>query len=112
MSWHRRPRSVRIRLTLAYVAAMLAVLAVYAGVVYVSVRGNLSQALDDKLRADFQWPKHMMTEEMVRAGNFEDVQEEGSPWLQVWTENGKLIHRFRTKVTPFSPEIISAIEAK
>ena len=27
-------------------------------------------------------------------------------------ENGKLIHRFRSKVTPFSPEIISAIEAK
>ena len=27
-------------------------------------------------------------------------------------ENGKLIHRFRTKVTPMSPEIISAIEAK
>lgn len=101
MSWHRRPRSVRIRLTLAYVAAMLAVLAVYAGVVYVSVRGNLSQALDDKLRADFQWPKHMMTEEMVRVGNFEDVQEEGSPWLQVWTENGKLIHRtYEARRTP------------
>jgi glutathione peroxidase len=27
-------------------------------------------------------------------------------------ENGKLIHRFRSKVTPFSPEIISAIEGK
>jgi len=27
-------------------------------------------------------------------------------------ENGKLIHRFRTKTTPFSPEIISAIEGK
>lgn len=27
-------------------------------------------------------------------------------------ENGKLVHRFRTKMTPFSPEIISAIEAK
>ena len=85
-----------MRLTVAYVAAMLVVLAVYAGVVYMSVRGNMSQALDDKLRADFQWPKHMMTEEMVRELlRSEDIfkedgfKEEGSPWLQVWNENGE-----------------------
>ena len=77
MSVVKRPRSVRMRLTLAYVAAMLAVLAIYAGVVYVSVQRNMSTALDDNLRADFTWPKNMMTEEMVRAANFEDVQEEG-----------------------------------
>jgi heavy metal sensor kinase len=88
-----------MRLTLAYVVAMLAVLAVYAAVVYGSVRGNMSQALDDKLRADFQWPKNMMTEEMVQQllrseTSFDEAGGEGSPWLQVWSENGqKLLGR-------------------
>ena len=100
MSLRKRPRSVRMRLTLAYVVAMLAVLAVYAAVVYVSVNGNMSTALDDNLRADFTWPKNMMTEEMVRQllrneANFEEAGGgEGSPWLQVWSENGeKLLGR-------------------
>ena len=39
----KRPRSVRMRLTFAYLAAMLAVLAAYAVVVYVSVQGSMSQ---------------------------------------------------------------------
>jgi len=90
----KRPRSVRMRLTFAYLAAMLAVLAAYAVVVYVSVQGSMSQALDDKLRADFQWPKNMMSEDMAREllrGDpdfFEKTGGEGSPWLQVWGENG------------------------
>jgi heavy metal sensor kinase len=94
MSLKKRPSSVRTRLTFAYVAAMLVVLAVYAAVVYVSVRGSMSQALDDKLRADFQWPKNMMSEEMVRgllSGDpdfFNKAGGEGSPWLQVWGNNG------------------------
>jgi hypothetical protein len=63
-------------------------------VVYVSVQGSMSQALDDKLRADFQWPKNMMSEDMAREllrGDpdfFEKTGGEGSPWLQVWGENG------------------------
>jgi heavy metal sensor kinase len=99
MSLVKRPRSVRMRLTLAYVAAMLAVLAIYAGVVYVSVQRSMSTALDDNLRADFTWPKNMMTEEMVRQllrneTNFDETGGEGSPWLQVWSENGeKLLGR-------------------
>lgn len=99
MSLRKRPRSVRVRLTLAYVGAMLGVLAVYAVVVYVSVHGSMSQALDAKLRDDFKWPNYMMTEEMVRQllqgqANFEEAGGEGSPWLQVWSENGqKLLGR-------------------
>ena len=101
----KKPRSVRTRLTLAYVVAMMVVLAVYAGVVYVSVRGSLSQALDNKLRDDFKWPKDMMSAAEVRELIQADLKarkqrlergevtlpesEEGSPWLQVWTENGE-----------------------
>jgi heavy metal sensor kinase len=97
MRWWKRPRSVRLRLTLAYVAAMLVVLAVYAGVVYISVQRSLSQDLDAKLREDFTWPKYMITEDMVRQmfqGEevFQEVDAEGSsPWLQVWSENGEKI---------------------
>ena len=40
-----QPRSVRVRLTLWYIAVMLAVLGVYAGTVYTFVRGNSSQTL-------------------------------------------------------------------
>ena len=97
MSLLKRPRSVRLRLTLAYVGAMLVVLAVYGAVVYVSVRGSMSQALDAKLRDDFRWPDSMMSEDMVRQlmrgeapfpGSGDDGSGEGSPWLQVWTDNG------------------------
>jgi heavy metal sensor kinase len=92
----RRPHSVRVRLTLAYVGAMLVVLAVYAVVVYFSVHGSMSQALDAKLRDDFKWPNYMMTEEMVRQlvrgeASFEETSGEGSPWLQVWSEDGQKI---------------------
>ena len=106
MSLRKRPRSVRVRLTLAYVVAMLAVLAVYAGVVYASVRGSLSKSLDDKLYADFKWPKDMNTpspeklrqlmheDSKDKCGNAdegkasrEEGTEEGSPWLQVWSDS-------------------------
>jgi heavy metal sensor kinase len=107
MSLLKRPRSVRARLTLAYVAAMMAVLAVYAGVVYMSVRSSVSQALDTKLHDDFSWPKEMIDREMVqqllrgewmRDGKSDndlklreevDDLSEGSPWLQVWSANGE-----------------------
>jgi heavy metal sensor kinase len=112
MSLRKRPRSVRMRLTLAYVVAMMVVLAVYAGVVYVSVGGSLSQALDGKLRDDFKWPKDMMSSEEVRAllrGDVKDKQdsgeeasEGGSPWLQVWSENGEklLKQTYEARKTP------------
>ena len=93
MSPQKRPRSIRMRLTLTYVVAMLVILAVYAGVVYISVRGSLSQTLDRQLRDDFMWPEGMMTEEklqeLLRSEN-KQIGGEGSPWLQVWwRENGQ-----------------------
>jgi heavy metal sensor kinase len=84
-----------MRLTVAYVVAMLGVLAIYSGVVYVSVDRTLSQALDKTLRDDFTWPKSMMTEQMVRQlisgeAKFEETTEsEESQWMQLWSENGE-----------------------
>ncbi len=92
MKTGRRLRSVRVRLTLAYVGALMAVIAVYGVVVYTSVRENLSQALDTKLREDFMWPDFMVSEILSLLqgeSNLDETAGEGSPWLQVWSENGE-----------------------
>ena len=106
MSSQKRPRSIRMRLTLTYVVAMLVILTVYAGVVYISVRGSLSQTLDRQLRDDFMWPEDMMTEEklqeLLRSEN-KQIGGEGSPWLQVWwSENGQehLLGTYEAKSNP------------
>src|SRR5688572_19389803 len=99
MSLLKRPRSVRARLTLAYVAAMVAVLGVYAGVVYMSVRSSMSTALDEKLRYDLSWPKDMIFKDSVRGllnGEWMNdpvrIQEStGGPWLQVWSADGETL---------------------
>ena len=54
MRWWRS-HSVRVRLTLWYVAGMIVVLGVYAVGVYTFVSRSVSEALDDRLRADFFW---------------------------------------------------------
>jgi heavy metal sensor kinase len=117
----KRLHSVRARLTLAYVGAMLVVLAVYAVVVYVSVHGSMSQALDAKLRDDFKWPNYMMTEEMVRQlmrgeASFDEAGGEASPWLQVWSENGqKLLGRTyeaRRNPIPAAIELAASADGK
>jgi heavy metal sensor kinase len=105
MSLRRRLRSVRVRLTLAYVGAMMVVVAVYGVVVYASVRRNLSQALDQRLLDDFEWPKYMVSEirSLIDGDlNLEEAAGEGSPWLQVWSENGQhlLGRSFTAKTNP------------
>ena len=104
-----RLRSVRVRLTLAYVGAMMVVIAVYGVVIYTSVRGNLSQALDTQLRLDFNWPDSMMSEkqalELLNGQSSFEEGGEGSPWLQVWSENGDhLLGRTYVARTNLIPE--------
>ena len=122
MSLRNRPRSVRTRLTLVYVVAMLVVLAVYAGVVYVSVRGSMSQALDDEIRNDFKWPNYMLNAETIRQLErgevnwetfFEKEGGEGSPWLQVWNENGTTIlgRTYEARSNPIPDSVQLAADA-
>ena len=54
MSALHRPRSVRFRLTLSYVGAMVVVLAVYATLIFYFVSHNMSQFLDNQLRERFR----------------------------------------------------------
>jgi heavy metal sensor kinase len=87
--------SVRRKLTLWYVGAMIVVLAVYAAAVYSFVSRSLSQSLDQQLRRDFQWAA--ATVYQTREGLFtwtdpqEIVAEEELPWVQVWSEQGDLL---------------------
>jgi heavy metal sensor kinase len=87
--------SVRRKLTLWYVGAMIVVLAVYAAAVYSFVSRSLSQSLDQQLRRDFQWAA--ATVYQTREGIFtwtdpqEIVAEEELPWVQVWSDQGNLL---------------------
>ena len=94
MSWWTA-HSVRRKLTLWYVAAMIVVLGVYAAAVFSFVSRSLSQSLDQQLRRDFQWAA--ATVYQTREGVFtwndpqEIVAEEELPWVQVWSAQGDLL---------------------
>ena len=87
-----RSHSVRVRLTLWYVAAMVVVLGVYAAVVFAFVSRNASEALDQRLRGDFQWAAAMVDQTPdggITWYEQEDLLlEEERPWLQVWSADG------------------------
>jgi hypothetical protein len=76
---------------------MMVVLAVYAGVVYVSVQRNLSQSLDKSLRELAAWPSYMMSEAEIQrllAGNTQapNEVEDDTLWLQLWSVEGELLY--------------------
>jgi heavy metal sensor kinase len=99
-----RSHSVRVRLTLWYVAAMTLVLAVYAGAILAYVGRSASQLLNQQLRSDFQWTT-VMVEQTAEGGitwNGEESIEE-HPWLQVWDSHGKLL--FRNDVALEQPKV-------
>ena len=88
-------RSLRVRLTVWHVAAIVVVLAVYASAVFTLVGRNGSQALDDRLRSDFRWAAEMAQQGPDgRLTWFEgDDWEEDNPWLKVSSEGGQPLYR-------------------
>src|SRR5207253_7177180 len=88
-----KPRSVRVRLTLWYVAVMLAVLGVYASAVYTFVKNNSSQLLDERLHDDFDWASDMLAQRPDGSiALYEETGEGDSPWLQVCSLAGRLLY--------------------
>jgi heavy metal sensor kinase len=90
-SWWRS-HSVRMRLTLWYVGAMIAVLAVYGVAILAFVGRSVSHALDDRLRGDLYWVA--ATIDLLPDGTLTGVQEdparlEDLPWVQVWSAGGR-----------------------
>jgi heavy metal sensor kinase len=97
------PRSLRASLTMWYVGAIVVVLTAYVLVVFGFVSRNLSNALDDRLRDDFQWALAMA--DIQPDGTLKWFDDEGSetgnsPWLTVWS-HGNVI--FRTAVAERNP---------
>ena len=88
-----RSHSVRVRLTLWYVAVMIVVLGVYAFGVYTFVSRSVSEALDQRLRADFYWAAATVDEGpdglVMPAPQVDLLLEEEAPWVQVWSDDGK-----------------------
>ncbi len=94
-SWWRS-HSVRVRLTLWYVFAMILVLGVYAAAVFAFVSEGVSETLNQRIRGDFQWAAAMVDQTPEgRITWFDDdpsVDQE-RPWLQVWSPTGELLFR-------------------
>ena len=87
------PKSVRVRLTLWHIAVMLAVLGVYAAAVYAFVRNNSSHLLDERLHDDFDWASDMLAQRPDGTiAPYDETGEGDSPWLQVWSLEGRLLY--------------------
>ena len=92
------PRSLRVRLTVSHVAAMLLVLMVYVAAVFALVSRNASQSLDDRLRGDFRWAAEMAQQGPDGTLTWFEGEDwaEDNPWLVVSSEDGAPV--FRTAV--------------
>jgi len=88
-----RSHSVRLRLTLWYLAAIVVVLAAYAMAVYAFVSRSVSEALDERLRADFFWAAATVDEGpdglIMPFPQIDLLLEQESPWVQVWSADGR-----------------------
>jgi len=87
---------IRLRLTLWYAAAMVVVLAIYAGCLLWFVNQGASRSLDNRLRGDFRWAAEMAEQKPDGSLTwFEGAtgDDEESPWLQVWSPGGELLYR-------------------
>jgi len=93
-----RSHSVRMRLTLWYVAAMAVVLGVYVFAVYGFVNQRLSDALDEQLRQDVYWVPASLFQTpdgSLMLNEPEQLDPEAAlPWVQVWSADGSEL-RFR-----------------
>jgi heavy metal sensor kinase len=72
---------------------MIVVLGVYAFGVYTFVSRSVSEALDQRLRADFYWAAATVDEGpdglVMPAPQVDLLLEEEAPWVQVWSDDGK-----------------------
>jgi heavy metal sensor kinase len=87
--WHSH--NVRLRLTVWYVLAMVAVLGVYAAAVYAFVSRSVSDSLDERLRADFFWAAATVDqgpEGLFMSTPQVDLLLEEEPWVQVLSADG------------------------
>lgn len=102
--WHSH--SVRMRLTLWYIAAMLIVLGVYSVIIYTLVSRNARGALNDRLRGEYPFVVSVI--DRMPDGLFTwnppvvASPEEELPWVQVWSGDGSklLLQNFQAMARP------------
>jgi FixJ family two-component response regulator len=86
-----RSHSVRVRLTFWYVATIILVLGLYAGVVFFVVSRNASDSLEAQLRRDFQLASATIYRQADGSLTWDEpeqiVPEQDPLWVQVWSED-------------------------
>jgi hypothetical protein len=97
LSWIRS-HSVRVRLTLWYVAAMSVVLGVYVFAVYSFVDRSIADTVDEQLRDDIYWVTasvYQTPDGSLMLNEPEQLAPEAdAPWVQVWNADGsELLYR-------------------
>src|SRR6266508_1471021 len=94
-----KPLTVRMKLTMWYLGAMVVVLIVFSACLIVFVNQGASCSLDNRLRGDFRWAAEMAEQRPDGSLSwFEGSvgEDEDLPWLQVWSPEGERL--FRTAV--------------
>lgn len=94
MPWWQR-RSLRLRLSVLHMLAMLVVLVVYVGCLLLVLNRSNSRGLDERLRSDFRWATEMATQGPDGSLTWFETstEDEELPWLQVWTPKGDLLFK-------------------
>ncbi len=90
-----RPRHVRTRLTLWYVAVLSAILALYLASTLVFLRVSQRRELDRSLHAEFERVEDLLAafpDGSIRMGGHGEEAEGGS-FLEVWSTEGSLLYR-------------------
>jgi two-component system OmpR family sensor kinase len=97
--WWRR-RSLKLRLTLWYAAATIAVLALFAFGVFEVVEHRLAAELDRQLRIDFDLIEAQLDADangkvlwLVRGAHGDEGFARLSAWFEVWSEDKQLLFR-------------------
>ena len=90
-----RPRHVRTRLTLWYVAVLSAVLAVYIASTLLFMRVSLHRQLDEGLRGEFGYLADRLTSGRDGTVSVAGQAENGDPGslAEVWSPGGELVYR-------------------
>jgi heavy metal sensor kinase len=89
-----RSHSLRMRLTLGHVAAMVIVLGVYMTVIYVVVSNGASQALNQQIRSEYLQAASIVDrddngEYFIMSGEESvSLTDDEFPWVRVWSEDG------------------------
>lgn len=113
MTGRWRPRSVRVRLALWHLGALLIVLLLYAGGVFAFVRHSLVADLDRQLQEDFDRAEEAFSRNpdgtlswlvADRDPDATDPEVVQGPWACVWTPDGRPLSR-----DPLAPHVVSVI---